>query len=218
MSNSWTTAVIAVALVMQLRAQEAPDRPGLLRAPDDTKSVETAQMVKAESTAATGKSGARSKPEGPTEITSTKEASFNGKARTAVFVGDVRVKDPMFDLSAERLTVFLQNAADAEAQVNSNGLQKVIAEGNVEVTQTKVNPESGKPEVYKGKGERVEYDVASGNLTLRGWPQIQQGINAHVATEATTVMVLSRDGELNTSGKSRTLIQDTAQEPMPSEP
>jgi hypothetical protein len=42
--------------------------------------------------------------------------------------------------------------------------------------------------------------------TLTDWPQLQQGINNHISTEKTTVMVLNRDGRLNTTGGSKTVI------------
>src|SRR6187402_1156609 len=47
------------------------------------------------------------KPKGQTEITSL-EATFDQKTREAVFLGNVIVKDPEFDLKCDRLTAFLK--------------------------------------------------------------------------------------------------------------
>jgi hypothetical protein len=46
-------------------------------------------------------------------------------------------------------------------------------------------------------------------VTLSGWPEIQQGINRHIAANESTRMVLNRDGRATTEGASRTVITDT---------
>ena len=63
------------------------------------------------------------RPKGPTEITASQEAQFDTKARTGVFIGNVKVVDPQFTLTSNRLTVHLNrdedggglSEADAEA-------------------------------------------------------------------------------------------------------
>lgn len=191
-----------------LLAQAPTTEADLLRGIDRINRTDSAQIAKADTAAASKKRAVDSPGPDVTEITSTREASFDAKARKAVFVGDVNVKSPEFELSADRLTVFLKEQSD-QPGAGSGGLEKVIAEGKVEVTQTKIDPETGKPQLYVGKGQFFEYETATGDVTLRGWPQLSQGINVHVATEAATVMVLNRSGELTTSGGSKTLIQDT---------
>jgi lipopolysaccharide export system protein LptA len=165
---------------------------------------------------------------GPTEITATSEASFDEKAHKAVFIGNVRVKDPQFTLTSDKLTAFLKNqdakaavtptpaASPASSPANGNtassregagGLERAIAEGNVVIIQDKLD-DNGKPIHYVGKAAKAEYNATTGDVVLSGWPQVQQGINNHISTEESTVMTLNRNGRMKTSGGSRTLIQD----------
>jgi hypothetical protein len=53
------------------------------------------------------------------------------------------------------------------------------------------------------------YKPSTGEVTLREWPSVQQGINNQVATEAGTVMILRSTGESRTVGGSKTVITDT---------
>jgi hypothetical protein len=46
-------------------------------------------------------------------------------------------------------------------------------------------------------------------ITLIGWPEVQQGINRHLASQESTRMILNRDGRATTEGPSRTVITDT---------
>lgn len=165
---------------------------------------------------------------GPTEITSTKEAAFDNKTRRAVFIGTVRVKDPQFTLTADKLTAILRDndaakAAGAASPAGSpartkngapgaSGLERAIAEGNVVIVQEKPGEDGGPAKRYVGKAERAEFEAATGEMTLTGWPQIQQGINTQIATEASTVMILNRDGRMKTEGGSKTVIQEKADE------
>lgn len=171
-----------------------------------------------------------------TEITATTGATFDQQTRQAVFTGDVHVKNPQFTLTTDKLTAILKKemtqshaagtpAPDASrkgpaptpdasgknpALSTGGGLEKVIAEGNVVIVQEKPATDgTSAPVRYVAKSERAEYESASGNVTLTGWPQVQQGINTQVATEASTMMVLNRNGQMHTSGGSKTLIQDT---------
>lgn len=159
-----------------------------------------------------------------TEITATTEADFDQQTRKAVFVGNVHVTHPQFTLKAEKLTAFLKkeatgnpvksdknNDSDKSNGVpgGAGGLEKVIAEGGVVIIQEKPSADGGKPTRYVAKAARAEYEDATGNVTLSGWPQVAQGINMQVATEESTVMILNRDGKMITSGGSKTMIQDT---------
>ena len=159
-----------------------------------------------------------------TEITATNEASFDQQTRQAVFIGNVKVKHPQFTLTAQKLTAFLKKEATGavtknlpqESPVNTpnlpgneGGLEKVIADGNVVIIQDKPATEGAPATRYIAKAARAEYESATGNVTLTGWPQVAQGINMQVATESSTVMILNKDGKMITSGGSKTLIQDT---------
>jgi lipopolysaccharide transport protein LptA len=140
----------------------------------------------------------KDRPKGSkTEISAQKEATFNDKDSRATFVGEVRVKDAAFMLSADRLTVFLNK--------NRSGIDRAVADGNVVIVQQT----DGKEEGAIGRARRAEYVPSTGVVTLIGWPEVQQGINRHIAASESTRMILNRDGRATTEGASRTVITDT---------
>ncbi len=149
---------------------------------------------------------ADSRPVGAkTEITAQKEATFDEKRNIAVFVGSVRVNDPSFLMAADRLTVTLS--------ADRSGIERAVAEGNVVIVQRTSKDEEGKGAV--GRAQRAEYIPSTGKATLSGSPQIQQGINRHIATSPSTRMILHRDGRASTVGPSRTVITDSSAPQMP---
>jgi lipopolysaccharide export system protein LptA len=181
-----------------------------------------------------------------TEVTSSREASFDEKARKAIFEGDVKVVDPEFNMTSDRLTVFLKRSAvekgggpgngakaknakegeEAKAEKASDGakeapagngppkkdagaIDRAIAEGSVVFVRESTD-EKGEVTRSVGKAARAEFEGATGDVTLSGWPQVQQGINTHVSAEESTVMVLNRDGRMKTRGRSKTVIKEEA--------
>lgn len=138
-------------------------------------------------------------PNSRTIIESDDGAAFEAGSNTADFTGHVRVKDSQFDLTCDKLHVILRP--------DRKGLEKVIASGGVVIVQEKPN-ERGDVIKSVGKCGKATYDALSGDVTLEEWPQIQQGINNQVATEATTVMILNAKGKSRTIGRSRTMIVD----------
>ncbi|MDP9292625.1 MAG: hypothetical protein M3O82_09720, partial [Verrucomicrobiota bacterium] len=103
-------------------------------------------------------------------------------------------------------------SSSADSNERGGGLERAVAEGNVLIVQDKPDPNGGPPEHYVGKGARADYDAKTGDIVLTGWPQVQQGINSHVATEASTVMTLNRSGTIKTEGKSKTVIEDSSRD------
>ena len=151
-----------------------------------------------------GKLGTARPPGSKTEITAQREATFEEQSNTAIFVGDVRVVDPSFLLSSDKLTVKLTP--------DRSGIERAVAEGNVIIVQqTAETPEKA----ATGRAQRAEYIPATGRVTLSGMPEIQQGINRHIATSPETRMIINRDGRATTEGPSRTVITDTTAPTMP---
>ena len=171
----------------------------------------------------------KDRPKGPTEITATQEAQFDTKTRVGIFIGNVKVVDPQFTLTSDRLTVHLNK--DEEG----GGLNDAEAAGNVvivHVNQPKTpasqaqNPSapaappaasgsagtpaasSQQPVTSTGKAEKALYEAKDGSITLTGWPQVTQGANMHIATAPGVKMVLYKDGRMQTYGSTRTLIVD----------
>ncbi len=177
-----------------------------------------------------------------TQITASQEVTFSQQNRTAVFVGNVAVKDPDYTLSCDTLTAVLkkqgsssdtaaakpgvtpgvkkasspapsQGSGAADATGSSN-LERAIAEGSVVIIQDKLDPKTGKVQHYIGKGAKAIYDTTTGDVTLTGWPQIEQDTNTHVSLSEHTVMVINRAGTIRTRGPSTTTFTQ-APEPSP---
>jgi len=136
-----------------------------------------------------------------TEITATEESSFDSEKNIAEFSGRVVVRDPQFTLTSDHLKVTL--SADRK------GIAVAEANGNVIIVQEKSDPKSTAQQAIGRAGE-VTYKPDTGEVTLRDWPSIQQGINNQVATEQSTIMVLRTSGQSRTIGGSKTVITDTA--------
>lgn len=146
-----------------------------------------------------------------TEITCKEEATFDNATGVATFTKSVFVKDPQFNLYCDKLTVYMNT--------QRKGIDHAVAEGKVVIVQentsdkgekTKSIGRAGKMIVYPDKNEAQLFSLpglpAEGN-----WPQLQQGINNHVATEAATTMTLNRNGSLTTVGGSKTvLVEDSS--------
>jgi lipopolysaccharide transport protein LptA len=137
-----------------------------------------------------------------TVITALQSSTFDNRTGIAEFVGSVVVKDPQFTLTADSLKAFL----NAERK----GLERVEATGNVVIRQENTDDRGGEVVSVARAGKAV-FHPASGDVELMEWPQVTQGINAHVATEAGTKMLLNRIGKINTAGSSRTMIVDTGE-------
>jgi lipopolysaccharide export system protein LptA len=176
---------------------------------------------------------------GPTEITS-QETQFDGQSRTGVFIGTVKVIDPDFTMTTDKLTVHMAKQEDG------GGLSSAEADGNViivhanDAKNAKGGPDAGgspaatpsptpatssvfadppgptpsptpPPVLSTGRAQKAIYDAKDESVTLIGWPQITQGVNTHISTEEGTRMILYRDGRLKTYGGSRTIIQDKSE-------
>ncbi|MGC1481135.1 MAG: LptA/OstA family protein [Chthoniobacterales bacterium] len=147
----------------------------------------------------------KDRPKGAkTEITAEDSATFDNDKNLAVFTGKVVVVDPQFKLFCEQLNVFL----NAERK----GLDRAEAEGNVVIIQENVDD---KGDVVKsiGRAGKAVFNPTTGDITMTVSPQIQQGINNHIAATPETVMILNRQGRLTTNGKSRTTIVDATDAP-----
>lgn len=175
------------------------------------------------------------KEKGPTEIVAL-EATFDQKTNMAVFIGEVEVKDPEFNVKCDKLTAHLKSAQKPQTppeapdsgparpappnagavpakKAGGGGLQKAVAEATagsrVLITQDKKDAD-GTLQHSAGEADRVTYDAVTGDIVLIGKPEIQQGINRVIATDPRTVMTLNRDGHMNAKGPTKTIIVDKA--------
>jgi lipopolysaccharide export system protein LptA len=72
-----------------------------------------------------GAFGDDSESKGPTEITAKEEVDFDANAHTAIFVGNVKVIDPQFTMTADKLTVWMNKQEDG------GGIKDAQADGHV---------------------------------------------------------------------------------------
>ncbi|MEP6809865.1 MAG: LptA/OstA family protein [Chthoniobacterales bacterium] len=172
--------------------------------PSPSKKEATAETKKKQPTVPGGNFLAASSQPVTTEIYSN-EADFNSKEYVGTFTGQVIVKDPRFNLQADKLTVYL-------ARGKQSGLEKAIAEGNVAMVRDAPGEAGAAPVRTVGRADRAVYTTNDGNVELSGTPRVQSGLNTHVATSPETVMVINQSGQLTTRGPSRTEIR---QEPSP---
>ena len=169
-----------------------------------------------------------------TDIDASQSASFSSKDRIAVFSGNVKVTDPRFQLVCDKLTVFLnkpapagQNAAatppplatpaagkgkggeDSATPSGGSGIDHALAEGHVVILQKKAPTKPGEEEkISIGRGEIGTFDNKTGDMTLKGWPSLEQNGSSLIAKAEGTVMTIHRDSSLNTDGPCTThLIQ-----------
>lgn len=128
------------------------------------------------------------------------DAFFDSNKNVGIFSGHVKVADPRFTLQAEKLTVHITKG-------ENQGLEKVIAEGNVAVVRERPDTNGGTPTRAVGRADEATYVATTGNVELRGSPRVQEGVNTHVGTSPDTVMIVNQNGQLTTHGPSRTEIR-----------
>lgn len=169
------------------------------------------------------------KAKGPTEITAL-EATFDQKANLAIFIGDVVVKDPEFNVMCDKLTAHLKGKPAPGApkpapsvpgpdgttpKSKGGGLERAVAESTsgrrVIITQEKMDADGNLTQSV-GKADKATYDVVTGDIVLYGSPDVTQGMNRVQATEAGTVMTLNRDGRMKADGAVKTTIVDAKSE------
>jgi lipopolysaccharide export system protein LptA len=168
------------------------------------------------------------KAKGPTEITSG-EATFDQKAHIAIFMKDVVVKDPEFNVVCDKLTALLKHdepgkpgvkskatprptpakAGETPKKTGGGGLERAIAEmnpgGRVEITQDKKEAD-GTITHSIGHGTKADYNATTGDIVLTGRPDVKKGTDWVIATDDSTVITLNRDGHMSTKGPTKTVI------------
>lgn len=163
-----------------------------------------------------------------TTITAKKRLLLDAKGYEATFLGEVKVVDPRFSLNCEKLVAYLKRpgteikpgaapgpaspvesvpGAGAE-KTSGGGVEKAVAEGDVIIVQDKLN-DKGEIERSIGRAQKAVYDASSGNISLSGWPQVEQKQNTIVAMEESTVIILNSKGSLDVVGHSKSVLRNT---------
>ncbi len=167
-----------------------------------------------------------------TEILATNGANFSSQERIAVFLGDVRVNDPRFQLACDKLTVYLAKGATGNSQAPGGtpkpttaagntppasagaqdtpggGIDHAIAEGNVIIIQKRPPAKPGEePKISRAHSDRADFDNKTGDMILHGTPSVEQNGNVLLALSPSTVITLHKDNSMTTVGPSRTVIK-----------
>ena len=98
--------------------------------------------------------------------------------------------------------------APAAPDQKASGLEKAIAEGNVLIIQDKKDAD-GKIQHGVGHAQTAFYDATTGDVTLVGRPDIQQGENLCISLDDSTVMILNREGRIRVHGPSKSVLAET---------
>lgn len=125
---------------------------------------------------------------------------FDSAKSIGVFTGHIIVTDPRFQIQGDKLTIYMSSK-------QSEGLDRAVVEGNVGVVRERPATEGAEASRMVGRSDHAVYTAKNGNFELTGNPRVQQGLNTHVATSPETVMILNENGQLQTTGPSRTEIR-----------
>lgn len=182
----------------------------------------------------TGSATDAKKAKGPTEITS-REAMLDNRINLATFSGEVEVKDPEYQITCDKLTVYLRKekgkvepkatgpkpiGADEEPpkpaadpkESGGGGIEKAVAEGNVIIIQDKIDAD-GKKQRYYGKARKAIFDQDKKTCVLYGWPRISQSLNESlgkevIAKQESTVITLDQAGVIKVDGPNTVRLSD----------
>ncbi len=176
------------------------------------------------------------KEKGPTVITAH-ASTFDNRIHQAIFIKNVVVVDPEFNVNCDKLTAYFKSEKTGQAakpavpaepveaagkstgpKPGGGGLEKAIAESTgtnrVRIVQDKVDA-NGVVTHNIGDGKTAVYDASTGDITLTGMPTVQQGFNMCVALAESTVIILNRDGHMRVDGDHKTIIKDANAEAAP---
>ncbi len=161
----------------------------------------------------------------PTVIIEADSSVFDLKAAIFIYSGHVRARHPDFYIECEELEVHMAKQDDSKAgrqaapksgsdsilsddkkKEDAPPISKAIARGPM-VT---IEKRSEQGDVQQGKCRRLDYNGASGEITLSDYPQVQRGNVLHIATQPDTTMVFEKNGKLRTNGRPRTVILSDA--------
>jgi lipopolysaccharide export system protein LptA len=127
---------------------------------------------------------------------------FDSKNGFGVFVDDVELNHPAFKLTADELEVYMVSQQTPKPPIGAaqrdsdRKVKKAFAKGRKVVILK--SSADGRPQT--GIGREAEYDGATGDIILRGWPRVQVGDDVSEAVEAGTYFVLKADGNYKAQG------------------
>jgi len=122
---------------------------------------------------------------GPTEITAKDEVDFDGSQRMAIFLGSVKVIDPQFTMTADKLTVWMNRQEDG------GGLRDAHAEGNVIIVHANAQKNNGQATGSPGASPLTSPVANTGITGVTGLPGISPQATPSASPGASPAVVLS---------------------------
>src|SRR5215469_14029129 len=146
---------------------KAPAHPSGSAAGTNKKGAGTEKGA-AESKKTPGAFGDSDSSKGPTEITAKEEVDFDANAHTAIFVGNVKVIDPQFTMTTDKLTVWMNKQEDG------GGIKEAHADGNVIIVHA--NPPKNNAQTADAGASPRTTPVANTTLPPRAAPAGRTGL------------------------------------------
>jgi lipopolysaccharide transport protein LptA len=133
---------------------------------------------------------------GTMTIDAERADSENSK-NLVTFNGNVRIDCKRFQMKADKVVSHLRQP-DA-----GGGVEKVVSDGNVTVKMLGTDGPG-----YVASGSHAIYDPIKETILLTGWPKIEEGNKALVASSASTeILIDTKTSRLTTNGSTKTVIR-----------
>ena len=150
----------------------------------------------------TPKESKKKEAKGPTEITSTKGVTFDENSRMGVFTGDVRVKDPQFNLVADKLTIYLKKDKTTSSAPGPQTAKPAASGSNSQVAKSgTAAPSNGKSTEDSPLGGGLERAIAEGHVVItQDKPAEDGGEPKHYVGKASKADYDSKTGDVVLTG------------------
>lgn len=133
---------------------------------------------------------------GTMTIDAERADSENSK-NLVTFNGNVRIDCKRFQMKADKVVSHLREAG------SGGGVEKVVSDGNVTVKMLGTDGPG-----YVASGSHAIYDPIKETILLTGWPKIEEGNKALVASSAATeILIDTKTSRLTTNGSTKTVIR-----------
>ena len=133
---------------------------------------------------------------GTMTIDAERADSENSK-NLVTFNGNVRIDCKRFQMKADKVVSHLR-----QPDVGG-GVEKVVSDGNVTVKMLGTDGPG-----YVASGSHAIYDPIKETILLTGWPKIEEGNKALVASSAATeILIDTKTSRLTTNGSTKTVIR-----------
>jgi lipopolysaccharide transport protein LptA len=128
-------------------------------------------------------------------ISAEHQTDLDIKSSSMTFAGSVIVESSRMHLTCDKFVVHMRQ--------DRKGMSYGEALGNVVINML----ENGKPTGNVAFAKKAIYRPDAGDVTLSGYPRIQQAKTEIVAATADTIIILNTNGGIKTEGRVRTILR-----------